>query len=230
MPDQQPRLDKKTYVAVVIVSVLLGLLAWRSYHSRRMGKGPLFSVVLLLRDAREVNAGGLADAAGRALGLHVDAFDPDHPDGPPLDMDAIRRPFVLGKSPAFLFQLEGLRFAIWNVDEPYPHVAKATGQEEHDPRLREALTLHKARLAVNLVEPKPAEADMARAVRILASLVAELAADDCLAVYCPTTQHIGIYEPEMKQTLRDHDLRKGFPAPDRVTTEPNNADATVGEP
>ena len=73
-----------------------------------------------------------------------------------------------------------------------------------EPRLQEAVSGHRAWLAVEFVESDRWQME-GRVYQLIGKLVAELCDRDCLAVVCPGTGGISIHTEEVRDELRGND-------------------------
>jgi len=185
-------MGKTLGVAAFAVLCLAVLAVWWQRRRRREDE-PLVSLVLLLREPRELDAEVLGRSATKALGIELSSRDPDASD------------FVVGESPHFIVKAGRCVYGVLNVAEPY-----VAGHEEfaHEQitelRLREAFKRHRAWLAVDLVH-KDETVGLDEVYRQIGKLLAELADDDCLAVYAPQTQQLRVLDAELLAQLRGAD-------------------------
>lgn len=186
-----------TLLALVAAAVLGAV--WRLW-GRRAGRGeaepaevrlpdepPLQAWVWLLRSSRKLDAAVLAHQVERALDI-VLSDDPQS--------DA----FLVGVSPAYMVQLDGRTFMIHHGGRRYMEDGAPTA----DPRLRRALGEHRAWLSVDWLSPyaRPGSSELAEAYRVLGRIAAELANEDCLALYNPATRQLLPHHARLLEQLR----------------------------
>jgi len=147
---------------------------------------PLVSLVLLLRQPRYLDEGLLCQMVRAAWDIRLsDAEDGGN--------------FVVGESPSFIVMAEGRTFLVNNSDAPYFTDGPLAASQVKDLRLRKAVNGHRAWMSVDLMCND--EAPVEEAYRWIGKLIAELAADDCLAILSPQTGWLHVYNRELRRTL-----------------------------
>ena len=149
----------------------------------------MVSLVLLLRSPRRVDENTLRQTAGRALGTTFSA-----------DRNAenflIRQ--VEGQYP---LQFGSRQMGIIYSPEPYLPDLREVLARIAEPEFRDAVRSHKAWISVDWIgDVSPP--DRAEAYRLLASVLAELAADDCVALYVTETDALSAWRKETLAALR----------------------------
>jgi uncharacterized protein YegJ (DUF2314 family) len=176
--------------------------AARAPLNRPRPEEPPASLVLLLRQPRDLDATTLANAAARAFGLDVRAGE------------AEAGPSVVGESPHFLVQLPDHLLAVHNVALPYFDNPAAVAAGLPELRLREAVTRHRAWVSVECLHAGDAAADPYPAV---ARLAAALIDEGCLALCVPALRRVYVCEESVPGKLRGPDpvaaLESGGPVP-----------------
>jgi uncharacterized protein YegJ (DUF2314 family) len=195
---------------------------------------PLISLVMLLSEPKYLDAPILARLASQAWGREiVDANlladdessldDVCETTGRPQAADGLAVPsFVLGESPYFLLRCGSTMYAVHNGDAPY---FDEPSDYEHvrELRLRKAIEQHRDWFSVDVLFGDEALVRgqnsrlLEDAYRSIGRLVAELADESCLALYCPATGEINLYDPALESHLRGDDplsvLRRVTQAP-----------------
>lgn len=144
----------------VAVGVGAALWWWLARRNARSAASPLFSIVLLLRTPKPLNAEILAYHAGVVLGEPVRAGG---------DGDG---PCVLGEAPHFVLMRGTDVFLIHSVPSPYSEGVPAGLR---DLRLRKAYEDHTAWLSMDILRGENATAENWRIVgRMLARLVGRI--------------------------------------------------------
>jgi uncharacterized protein YegJ (DUF2314 family) len=170
---------------------------------------PLTSFVLLLDAARRLTAADLSAVLGRAWGGVYGSRGEIEGDGEGPESAN----WVVGKSPIFLIKSDDAMFMLHNFPSPYSGDSRDAAQSIPDLRLRKAIEDHRAWLAVDLLQPfdpgRPAESFYPR----IARLIAELAGDDCLAVFHPESTRINAWDESLKTALRGPEPLKEFAKP-----------------
>lgn len=153
----------------------------------------LLSLHLLMDRARPLDASQVAQAASRAWKRDIGTSP------------ASSAGNVVGTSPGFIVTVADYSFLVHNVDRPLA-TDPTTSPAIRDDRSRELFARHRAWLGVELLE-RPAGATRDAAGQMLGRLLAELVADDCIAIYRPDTHQIAPCEPPRVERLRgDHPL------------------------
>ncbi len=179
-----------------------GVRASRTPLNRPRQEDPPVSLVLLLRQPRDLDTAGLARAAASAFGVDVRAGESD------------AGSCVVGASPHFLAQLPDRLLAIHNAGLPYFDNPAAVAASLAELRLREAVARHQAWVSVESLHADSAVGDPYLGV---ARLVAALIDGDCLAVCLPARKRVYVCEDGLPAKLRGPDplaaLEVGGPAP-----------------
>ena len=158
---------------------------------------PLISLVLLLRKPQALDDQALADMIQQAWGIEMRLHDPKAID------------FVVGVAPTFMIACRGQHFSVHNFKIPYVKDVAAEAQSIIDFKAREAFREHKAWIAVDLLwEERPER--LPEVYGQLGKLIAELAGEDCTALYCPATKKIVPYDDWIAEQLRGADVLEVF--------------------
>ena len=154
------------WVALAVVVGFFGaaLWWWLARRNTRSGASPLYSIVLLLRTPKPLNAEILAYHAGVVLGEPVRAGG---------DGDG---PCVLGEAPHFVLMRGTDVFLIHSVPSPYSEDVPAGLR---DLRLRKAYEEHSAWLSMDILRGENATAEN---WRIVGRMLARLVGPDCVAL------------------------------------------------
>ncbi|MBI1903522.1 MAG: DUF2314 domain-containing protein [Planctomycetia bacterium] len=189
---------------------------------------PLISLVMLLSEPKYMDAAILARLAAQAWGAEVVDANLLADDETPIDdvgggADGPGAPaFVLGESPYFLVRCRSTLYAVHNGDAPY-FEEPADYEHVRELRLRKAIEQHRGWFSIDVLSGDEAlvcgrDAGLLEdAYRSIGRLVAELADETCLALYCPATGEINLYDPALESHLRGDDplsvLRRVTQAP-----------------
>lgn len=197
-----------TWWQPVLAIVLLGGAAWLLCHridSAADSDQPLFSLVLLFREAVYLEPETLADVASRAWNADVQVATEE--DGDESLGREQTRSLLIGESPLFFCNHWPGLLLIHNVDAPYFDDLDAVSESVREVRARQALEQHRAWVAVDVAQWFGAEDDEGRrhAYRLIARLLAELADENCLAVVEPVEGRIFPYDPTTEEKLRSDD-------------------------
>lgn len=176
--------------------------ALRAPFNRPRQEEPPVSLVLLLRQPRDLDAPALARAAAAAFALDVRPGE------------AGAGPCVVGETPHFLVQLPDRLLAVHNAALPYFDNPAAVAADLPELRLRGAVARHLAWLSVECLHADAAAGDPYPAV---ARLAAALIDDGCLALCVPARRRVYVCEETVPGKLRGPDpisaLESGGPAP-----------------
>lgn len=183
----------------------MGLWDWLSdlFRFQRTSRGkdkPLVSIVLLLREPRELQEEIVRLAARRA-------WNAEFPTGEK------QANYVTGRDPFFVISYEGWTFLVNNHPNSYVSDVEKIAAQIPELRLRLAFLNHTAWLSVDLLGAQ-SEAEIAsESYGRIAKLVAELANDNCVALYCPENEQLQPYDAELKEALRGPDPLGAFRQP-----------------
>jgi hypothetical protein len=171
-------------VAALLVAALV--LAWTQFRSPAPEEEEPISFVFLLRQRRALSMSELQAAAERAFGLKFDS-------------DPKATHFVRPTDAPGSFFVAAPRFTLLVLNVPKPYGEARTKQA--GPQLEKAFQDHRAWLSVDWVE-RGDDCNSDEAFRAIGKLAAELAGDDCLALYCPRTRQMITHGPDLLPLLR----------------------------
>ena len=146
----------------------------------------LVSLVLLLSEARTLDAAAVAKAAS-------------HDDGEKVAEDA-----VTAKSPSFIVKTPAGRFAVSTMAEPYFEASDKLAAELKDPTLADAIRQHRAWLSVDWID-KDEKADLRKVYQQVGQIIGQLVKKDTLAVYSPDTDQFHINDATLLGHLKSDD-------------------------
>src|SRR4051812_6371295 len=192
----------ETLVAAGCASLAWALWRWREIPASA-SKKPLVSIVLLLRQGRFLNDKAVARAAAAAWGGEFSPGDPRQ-DGN----------IVAGESPLFVIRAGKDSYLIHNQNQPYFDDPKAC--EVNELRLRSALTEHRAWIAVDVLDADNKKQKPREAYQKIGRLVAELAGPDCVAVLCPETGFVCLFDDSIEGKLRSEDPLKALQESEQI--------------
>lgn len=151
----------------------------------------LVSLVLLLSEARTLDAAAVAHAASHAGGGKVAE-------------DA-----VTAKSPSFVVKTASGRFAVSTMAEPYFEESDKLAAELKDPTLADAIRKHRAWLSVDWID-KDEKADLRKVYQQVGRIIGQLVQKDTLAVYSPETDQFHINDATLTGHLKSDDPLQGL--------------------
>jgi uncharacterized protein YegJ (DUF2314 family) len=93
-------------------------------------------------------------------------------------------------------------YGIHVADQCYVEDPEAVAEKIVDMRLQHILRTHQAWVAVDLMEVGEEIPSEEKAYTYIGQLLAELVDENCLGVYCPQTQRMNAYTPELVEKLR----------------------------
>ena len=173
-------------------------LVWALWHWRDVPRGrrkrPLVSIVLLLRQGRFLNDKSLARAAHAAWGGEFTTGEP-----------GAEQNFVAGETPLFMIRAGGAAYLVHNQSQSYFDDHEKVISQTNELRLRTALSEHAAWIAVDLLDGGQEFAKPTQAYPKIAKLVAELSGPDCVAVLCPESGFVSVYDDTVEEKLRSPD-------------------------
>jgi hypothetical protein len=173
-------------------------LVWALWHWRDTPRGrrkrPLVSIVLLLRQGRFLNDKSLARAAHTAWGGDFTTGEP-----------GAEQNFVAGETPLFMIRAGGAAYLVHNQSQSYFDDHEKVISQTNELRLRNALSEHAAWIAVDLLDGGHEFPKAAQAYPKIAKLVAELSGPDCVAVLCPESGFVSVYDDTVEEKLRSSD-------------------------
>jgi uncharacterized protein YegJ (DUF2314 family) len=206
------------------LALLTAWQAWRDLRPDSAQRGekqgePMVSFALLLSETRYLEAAVLAKIVSKAWGGEY-AWS-DSVESPPEEGDR----WVAGESPYFVVRSPEGVFMVHNHADPYfdePHKVKESFK---DLRLRRAIEINAAWMAVNLMGGTAPDRKPESSYQQIARLIAELAGPDCLAIYQPHTGLMNAWDPGLEEKLRGPDALGEFAKPARPPVVPVDGDA-----
>lgn len=179
----------------------------RSEHRQK----PLVALVLLLNQSRLLESTELARIASEVFGEPFTSDNDDATDN-----------FVAGTEPSFIFKYGDHFFLINSFDRPYlddPEAADSIVEL----RLRKAVREHCAWLSVDLLG-NCRQSELPHVYRTIGKLVAELADDECVAIFAPATGQISVFDDETRERLRRQNPLELFETPSQPPVVPVSSD------
>ena len=178
----------------------------------------LLSMVLLLKEPMYLETSILAQLASIAWDSAVEAIDTDRDDAElGTAFDESSGSFVGGSSPHFVCCHPPALLAVHVGDDPYFDDVESLTADIPELRMRKAVEDHRAWLSVDVVTWMISPLDHRDAYRMISSLLAELADENCLAVLDAANGRIYVYDPDTERKLRSDDpieqLRNPYYAP-----------------
>lgn len=204
------------WTTVILMGVLVWVI-WQLLFDRERKKEPekkdgveppkpLTSFVLLLSGPRQVSAAQLAIVVTRAWGGTY-GFEED------ADKGKDEQNWVVGKSPIFLIKSPEAMYMVHNFGRPYTSDTEEMARSLSDLRVRKAVEDHRAWLAVDLMHAFDPARPRESFYPSIGRLIAELAGDDCLAVFHPESERINAWDDALKAALRGPDPLEKFALP-----------------
>ena len=154
---------------------------------------PMISLVLLLREPRQLDQQTMARHIRDAWGIELDVDDP------------AAKQFVVCVAPGAMIQIDGVNFLVHNWPRPYVDEPDSAGAQITELRLREAMTQHRAWLSVDLLR-QDAGLNEKQVYQYIGKLVAALGDQDTLAVYAPQTHRMLPFDEVTRRKLRSDDV------------------------
>jgi uncharacterized protein YegJ (DUF2314 family) len=189
-------------VTLLLVAGILMWLLWRTpVASAQPDEAPLLSLVLLFREPVYLEASLLAELASRAWGATIHTGGEEEQESVPASE---QHSMLVGESPLFVCNHFPGLFTIRNSDEPFFDDVEAVAESVPELRRRGVIRDHRAWVAVDLVHWFGPEGESGRvqAYQMMGRLLAEMADDNCLAVFEPAEGNLFIYGPETEARLR----------------------------
>lgn len=178
----------------------MGLWSWlksvvvaRSPERCERRDKPLVALVLFLNQARMLNSADLARTASQIYGEPITSDNADATDN-----------FIAGAEPSFIFKHGEHFFLINSFDRPYMDDPDSAAESIGELRLRKAIREHGAWISVDLLGDCSPN-DLPAVYRTIGLLAAELADDDCVAIFAPATGQISVFDEETRERLRSRD-------------------------
>lgn len=178
---------------------------WRERFNQEdeAGGGSLISIVLLLREPRELTMEQVRDMVVRAWGVK-------------LGEDQEANEWMGRMGPSFALVTRFGVYALHVAPEPYMSNPEEAAEDIKDIRLADVISKHRAWYAVDLMRVGEDVPSPEQAYPYIGQLLAELVDDNCLGVYCPESERLNVNSPELVEKLRG-------PNPLEELTEPLNA-------
>ena len=171
----------------------------------------MISLVLLLAEPRYLDERALGKLVEQAWGVSMN--DPND-----------KANFVAGHSPALMIGANGRSFMVNNLNVPYFDEPEKAAAEMRESRLRKIVAEHRAWLSVDFLASDKHDSP-AEIYQLIGKLIAELCDRDCLAVLCPATGRINIYDDEIREGLCEKDpmeLLSNFSQPPVLSVSEND--------
>jgi uncharacterized protein YegJ (DUF2314 family) len=189
-------------VAVPIVGLAIIVLILRRRRTKE-----IISFVFLLRARRTMNLAHVRSAAEAAFGRSIGEGD----------VDAAYAVIPTERPGCFVVKTPEVILGLGSVDGTYVEDIGEAAERLRDFRCKKAIQEHRAWLAVDQIGDPPA-GGAAVSYACIGKLLAELASDDCLALYCPETAQMNSYAPDLLPLLWGPNPLAAFeqPRPDEV--------------
>jgi uncharacterized protein YegJ (DUF2314 family) len=207
-------------IVLVVGAVLMGLL-WiglrpgASTSSTGRSNEPLVSLVLLLRQPRQPSEATVHAAAERAFGVKF-GRDPSAGDF----VDTLQKNM-------FPVGIRGSRLGVIYSSAKYFDNNPAAAARFSDPALRDAVNNHQGWVSVDWFGPLD-PGDRPKAYQQIGRLLAELAGDDCLAVFSTERGQLRIYDGQSKKLMRGRSPIDAFVDDVPVTVGDNDPKLNAG--
>ena len=174
---------------------------------------PLIALVWLRRSVRDLDADEVAALAADALGEPFTSGDPEATDY-----------FVTGCAPSFLLKRRDQTYLVHTFPRPYMDDPGAVAARASDRHLKHEVANHQAWLSVDLLGDVPPD-ELEDVYRVIGRLMAALADNDCVALYCPEADRLSAPDAGLMARLRGEwppDLfeQPYFPTPGLADTDP----------
>lgn len=163
----------------------------------------LISLVLLLREPRQLDQASIADAAG-------------------VSKDAVE-----SKPPYHLARLESGRFLVSSLAEPYFKDSAKVAADARDADVKNGVQSHRAWLSVDWYDEK-APPDVRAAYQQIGKMLASFGGADALVIYSPELDAFQAYNPNAKTALAGSDPLQLFAS--ATSGAPPSAQAGAPQP
>jgi len=110
--------------------------------------------------------------------------------------------YAIGRSPSFLVKAPGMVLLVNHFARPYFDDNADAAAAVQELRLQHIVREHVAWTSVDLLHLDDDKRPRAEAYPFVGRLLAELADDDCLAIFCPETGRLVPFEPGLLEKLR----------------------------
>jgi uncharacterized protein YegJ (DUF2314 family) len=191
--------DAQTWL---VAALLAGVGVYSFWRARRASSRPFVSLVYLLKSPRKVSAREVRDVVATVFGAAIESDDFSAPEFVASVPDKQIRPFKKDAVQKFLFRVGGRTFSLLGCALPYMKKPEKFARRIVDRRLREAIEAHRAWMAIDAMDEMHTDWDKTLAYRSIGRLMAELAGEDCLAIYCPELGRCNEFDASLLEALR----------------------------
>jgi hypothetical protein len=171
----------------------VGFFRWlKSLFSRKKSDGPIAFVWLLDRP-RHLDLDTVRRIVGQAVGVQI-----------PAEPEADSECFVIGEPPSMMVKIPDYMLLVNCVPAPYVDNPSKAADSVSELRLKKILQEHQAWVSADLFGDYDEE-QTRRGYGIIGKIAADMAGDDCLALYMPHADRMVPYAPELLEALRSDD-------------------------
>jgi len=178
---------------LVILIVAMIVFSWVMLLRARKAGGKMSSLVLMLKEPREIDAQAVRRAVTKAFGVRVGSTTEEEN-------------FVVQLSPETMpVRINGLPLGF--ICAPKPYVDRMPSDEElkdMDERLARVLREHKGWISCDLIADIP-RARKAEVYPHIARILAEFLDDNVLGIFCPENDRLMYNHPGLKEELLGED-------------------------
>lgn len=157
---------------------------------------PMISLVLLLDKPREIDKISLDPLLKLVLKTDYTLVDQPIPD-------------FAKDTTTMLLQYRNYVFSIMSVNRQYFDDSDNLADKISFLQLKNAISQHKAWFAIDLINAM-GPMNIKEIYQIIGKLIAGIASDDCLAIYCPDGNKINIYSADIKGILASENPLEAF--------------------
>ena len=187
------------------------LISLVRYIPDREDDKPMRSLVLLLKEPHYVEGSIIARVASQAWDCEITYESSDHETDDDDTSLEDSPPFLIGEEPPFFCSNYPAMLTIHSFPAPYFEDPEAVAEDVHEARIRSAILEHAAWMSCDLITWLDEDSDEAQADRLIGTLLAEFADDNCLAVIDLMDQSVYPFiEDETEAALRSGDPRRAL--------------------
>jgi uncharacterized protein YegJ (DUF2314 family) len=188
-------------LGIIVVAVVVFVLR-RISRRASSGERDLTALVFLLNEPRQLADWQVRQAAARALGAELAISDKPEPNTIlPVAAEKVNPALPPGAGMTYFVNTGSRMFLINSFAQPYMGNPEEFAERIVDQRLRRAVATHRAWISADLYGETPSPSERPEIYRVLGLMLAPLAADDCLAIYCPELERCNEFAPSVVEAL-----------------------------
>jgi uncharacterized protein YegJ (DUF2314 family) len=179
--------DMKVAICAAVI-LALAVVYFLTRRKPASGSAPE-SIVLFLKQPREIDSHLLAEILSQEAGTDVEAIAVNSD-------DSSAENFVMGAPPRFVIRVNAAMFMFYSVAQRY------TERSPEDPELRRAVAQHNAWVSMDFMDKRQATRENRR---LVGHVLAHFADSNCAALYFPPTNTLAVYSEDALAALRSDD-------------------------